>query len=1140
MSFTGRAADLMRSGTAWAGLSGDALAYVLASVAEQGRWLIVVDEPDQAERLVSGLSFFHPHPRRIIRLPADDGRAYDGYSPDPDVVQRRLRTLHRVDSGKDVVVVAEAAALVRRVPTRAVRRAGTRVVNIGDTLDRDDLVRELVSTGYLTSGRVAGPGSFAVRGDVVDVWGAGLSHPVRLDFWDDEIELIQRFDPATHRATKRVQRAVLLPAREERIDSDALSHAKLWLNTQLAEQGRGVALRRRVLEDLEAGLRFSAIEDWLPALVDTDAPLDALDGLQRVIVHPAEVAAALRETERGAAGRFAGLSEDERPLVLPTDRMVRADVVIEQLSTAQHVHEFAGAKDAVDLGTRSADAFAVKGAELGPVVERIKQLVYDDIAVGIVADTATRAERLQEMLGNHGLHVNYTSDPMSLPNGKASLLIGPLRKGFVARDSRVAYITSATLFGGGRRAAQARNHIHQFFDAAVQNVSQLRAGDHVVHKLHGIGQYHGLARLDVGGVDQDFVRLEYRGGDVLYLPVTVLSDLSRYSPSKAGAKVQLDKLGGTTFSRRQQRVKDSVLKMATELLSVYAKRELAAREPYPKAGDLYQTFVARFPHDETPDQADAIVAVHEDLSDDSPMDRLICGDVGFGKTEVAMRAAMRVVESGRQVAILCPTTVLAHQHWQRFCERFEGLPVHVEMLSRFRTTAQDKQIKADLKSGKINIIVGTMRLLGREVRFDDLGLLVIDEEHRFGVKQKDKLKKMRAGIDVLSMSATPIPRTLEMALSGLREMSLIATPPTDRLAVRTSVARSTETRIRDAIQTELERKGQVYFLHNRVETIERVTERIRRWVPEARVDFAHGQMTSDELENALVRFINHDVDVLVCTAIVESGVDLPNVNTMIVDRADRFGLAQLHQLRGRVGRASSRGHCLLLTPELMTPEARKRLRILVENSGLGAGFRIASEDLELRGGGNLLGDSQSGNIDAVGYDMWVELLADAVRVARGDLDRAHIDPDVDIPVAAFIPEDLVKDVDERMGWYSKFAQATSANGIDSLLDDFEGWFGEPPPEVRNVAGLAQVRILCRELGIQRCSWLKVRVILQMHASTSLTEEQMDAFQRKHPKRVTLKRVEGSPTQLSVRFLQAEAQRPFQFLRWLFADLTRTS
>ncbi|HMV69312.1 MAG TPA: transcription-repair coupling factor, partial [Myxococcota bacterium] len=741
------------------------------------------------------------------------------------------------------------------------------------------------------------------------------------------------------------------------------------------------------------------------------------------------------------------------------------------------------------------------------------------------------ADMIEQLLEPHGARLVGRVGVDDLRPDELSLLVGDLPRGFVSKAAGLALVPASALFG--QRDTEVTRRAHALFESGVSSLSDLKDGDAVVHRLHGVGRYRGLVRLDVpGGGRQDFVRLEYRDGDLLYLPATSLGDLSRFNASSAGVEVRLDRLGGQTWAKRKADVRDALLEKAQELLSLQAQRQLALREPHPEPGPLYRAFEARFPFTETHDQARAIADVNDDLSRESPMDRLVCGDVGFGKTEIAMRAAMRVVEGGHQVAVLCPTTVLAFQHLMTFRERFAGLPVRVEMLSRLSSPQEARDVLDGLREGRVDVVVGTHRLLGRDVRFARLGLLVIDEEHRFGVSQKDRFKRMRTEVDVLVMSATPIPRTLQMALSGARDMSIIATPPEERLEVRTSVARLTRTRVRDAILLELERQGQVYFVHNRVESLEATAARLREWVPEARVETAHGQMDADAIERILVAFMQRRFDVLCCTAIVESGVDLPNVNTMLIDRADQFGLGQLHQLRGRVGRSNVRGACVLLTPEEMTRDARKRVQVLVENTRLGSGFAIAAADLEQRGGGNLLGASQSGHIDEVGFDMWVELLEEAVHAARGEAERERIDPQIDVSVAAFIPEALIPDVGLRLGWYRRLSEAPTARALDAAVSELESEVRELPTEVANLAALAELRLLCRELGIVRLSALKVRAVAELHPSSPLNDAALARAVAAHPKRMSLP--SGPARAIAARMTPQEADKPLRFLRWLVA------
>ncbi len=1133
------AAGLLERGLGWSGLPGDSLAFVLTEVAATGRWLLVVDGPDRADQLTRALRFFGPPTLRVEPFPADDQRPYDGFSPDPALPRQRLRTLELVDRGGDLLVVAPVQALLQRVPAPQARARGTRTLVPEGEVDRDALASWLTEAGYLLTSRADEPGRFAVRGDVVDVWPASARAPVRIDLFDDEIESLRRLDPATLRPVRGKRgvagRITLLPAREERLDALAVEHASEVLGRLVVSQQEGAPRRKRVLDDLRAGVRFSAVQDWLPALVPTVAPRQALEGLRPVVFMPDDVAAAARDLQATAQRRYEALEPEERPMVPPSERYVPAADVLRALDDAHVVSELPSDR-AADLGARPASDLVVRGADLGPLAARLREMQDAEVRVGLVVESRERADRLFEMLEPHGIVPKRVEQPRALGRGDISVLVGDLPRGFLAPESGWAFLPVSVLFGAARRRVAER--AHALFDGPVTTMAQLKLGDPVVHRLHGVGLYRGLERVELqGGVAQDFVKLEYRDGQHLFLPVAALEQLSRYTTTSSDAKVVLDRLGGQTWEKRKGRVRDNLLGMAQELISLHARRELATRRSLGKLGPRYRAFEARFPHEETPDQADAINAVLHDLDKPYPMDRLVCGDVGFGKTEVAMRAAMRVVEAGRQVAVLCPTTVLAYQHHRSFVERFSADPqVTVGMLSRFASPEDEAKVLRGLADGSVDIVIGTTAILGRRVRFAEFGLVVVDEEHRFGVKQKERFKRMRAEVDFLAMSATPIPRTLQMAMSGVREMSLIATPPTDRLAVRTSVAKLSETRVRDAVMAEIERGGQVFVVHNRVETIASFANKLRGWLPGVDIAVGHGQMGSEELERVLVQFIEGRADVLLSTAIIESGIDLPNVNTMLVHRADLFGLAQLHQLRGRVGRSDRRAQCLLLVPETITPEARKRLRVVVDNQRLGSGFAVASADLELRGGGNLLGSAQSGNIDQVGYETWVELLEEAVHVAKGDLDRQRIDPEVEVPVDAFLPDDYVRDTQERLGWYKRLASAGSPGEVEGLLDDLEGEFGALPPPASNLGGLMITRLLCRQHGVVRVSVLRVRAVLLLHTASPLLDGGLERTLARHPKR--FERSSRDPLEVSVRFTPRESEQPFRFLRWVFAQLSR--
>jgi len=1117
------------TGRAWAGLEGDALAWALPR-AFAGPLLVVVDEPDAADRLVRALRFFHPKPSQVELFPADDNRPYDGFSPSPELAAQRNKVLHLISTGKPLMVVVPARALLQRVPTAAERKKGTSRVRPGDEIDRDDLVRALQDAGYSPSQRVEVPATYAVRGDVLDVWGPGAARPRRLDFFDDEVELIRSFDPETQRTVAKASGALLLPAREDRTDRSALDRLHKTLAPYLKDRSDGIRRRRAVVEELEDDVRFAGVEDYLPGLVDTMDPVTALGDLPVVAVHPTSIGASIREFLHTVKRRYTELPEDERPLLPPDTRYTDGSALRSLLSTGTSVYHMAAEGSAEAFDAESVADWGVRAGDLNPLVKRLNGWLADDAYVGIVAPSERRVAAIQALLAGHNLPLRLVDHPSKVRAGELSLMVGDITQGFASRTSHMAFLPASVLFGGGGRASTAR---HKWFKQAVESTADLKPGDYVVHTKHGVGLFRGVERRTVRGVEQDLVHLEYAKGDQLYVPVARLNDLSRYTAGES-AKVPLDRLGGQTWERRKGRVRDALLGRANDMLKLQAARDTAERPAYPEPGDLYGAFSASFPYTETPDQAKAIADIQDDLSAPHPMDRLVCGDVGFGKTEVAMRAAMRVVEAGGQVAVLCPTAILAYQHQIKFQDRFGPFDLNVRLLSRFGSATDRAETLASLADGSTQIAIGTHRLLGKSVEWKNLRMVIIDEEHRFGVAQKNRLKKLRAEVDVLSMSATPIPRTLQMALSGMRPMSIIATPPRARLAVRTTTSRFTESRIRDAIQTELERAGQVFFVHNRVETIRQVAEQLQSWLPNVRFGVAHGQMPSEKLESQLLSFMQRDFDVLVATSVIESGIDLPNVNTMIIDRADRFGLAQLHQLRGRVGRSNVRGNCLLLLPEQLEKTARRRVQALLENSKLGAGFAIASADLEIRGGGNLLGEAQSGHIAKVGYQVWLELLEEAIATARGQAARRRIEPDIEVPVPAFLPENLLPDIQERMRWYRRFANADSIVDVNDIVGDLRDRFGELPEPVHALAGATRVRVACQEIGIQRVSWMKVRAELVFARSSRLSKERLRKVAAAHPARFQLK--DRANPVLEVRFRKDEAARPYLVLRWAFEQL----
>ncbi len=1130
------------------GLHGSTPALALALLAQEDRqesgaprdWVVLTPTDESAERLFNDLRFF----QELMGLPVEavawfpewETLPYEATAPHVGLIARRMATLHRLRTAPPrFLVTSVAAAMHRLMPLKTFEQAVLRF-QTGADFEREPLISGLLRLGYRRVSVVEIPGEFSLRGGIMDIFSTAYADPLRVEFLGDTVESVRLFDVSTQTSIKKMAEGWVFPAREFLRPPEAAEAASM------------------IPPDAE--WRAPDVYPEMDTLFDylTAAPCLALD--QPAVLKETSARAweriddgYLRHVDRNAATPYPSperlfMTWDQLQEKARTYPMLALEPLTAPDATWAPIVPFSGQTPAsVGLGTRGTPFAQTLG-----ILERLRE----EQRVVLVARSRGQVERLLALLREHDLPADEwrPSAWSRRSGGKQPLYVvhGDLSAGFLSSDLRLALLTEEELFAkGARHKPPAKSKTATF----LSSLEDLNVGDYVVHVQHGIAKYRGLKRLAVQDFESDFLILEFAGGDTLYVPLDRLNQVQRYSGAESHVP-RLDRLGGTSWAKTTARVKKDIEEMAQELIELYANRELVKRNSYGAASTLYHEFEAAFEYEETPDQLNAIHDIVRDMESAKPMDRLVCGDVGYGKTEVAMRATMRAVEAGRQVAVLCPTTVLAFQHLQTFRERFAGLPVRIDMLSRFRTGAEEREILEGLREGKLDVVVGTTRLLGRGVRFRDLGLIVVDEEHRFGVKQKERLKKLRAEVDVLSMSATPIPRTLQMGLSGMREMSVMATPPRDRLSVRTTLvpfsgfAESTidqvnsgrgHARVREAIHHELERKGQVFFVHNRVEDIEEIAAHLHELVPEAKFAVAHGQMEAEQLEDVLIDFIDKRTDVLVSSAIIESGVDLPNVNTMIVNRADRFGLAQLYQLRGRVGRGSARANCLLLVPEEMTSDAKRRVRTLVENADLGAGFRIAMADLEMRGAGNLLGDAQSGNIDAVGYETWLELLEEAVHEARGDLDRQRLDPEIEVPVKAFLPESFFPDVQERLQRYRALSTAVTEGEVDDWVSEMEARFGDLPPEVVNLAGLARTKILCRDLGIQRCNWLKVRAVLELHPRTRIREERLRGLVTASPKRWALGEKAGV-RQLEVRFLPQEAEHPFRFLRWVLAQLAQ--
>ncbi|MBI3180140.1 MAG: transcription-repair coupling factor, partial [Deltaproteobacteria bacterium] len=1044
-------------------------------------------DEDRAEHVAADLKAFGLADTQVF-----SGEAhvpFEEVSPDARSVFRRLSLRHRLLTGeRPRAIVASAAAVQGRWLPDAVFTQATELWVRGQDLPRDHLLAHVVRCGYQPANLVEDEGTFAARGGIVDLWRPGDEAPTRLDMFGDELASIKQFDPVSQRARAALESVAVHPIREVIFDDEHVARALARLQEIAEHEDIPTRKLNSVSEEVSQRNYFYGVEVLWPLFYQGSAAVwDALAAGATVVLddpHAIEAALAERwqravqERER-ARGHHRLVTEVDAHLEEPASLTARlnAGARVRALKLAVEAEERPEPVALTDWQALVRDIeerrqHPSRGEILDPVAGEVRRLVGEGYEVFLACASRGAAERLRELMLARKIDLPLLSAlPPASGLGLAGsgrraprlgVVVAALESGFVDHRHRVAFLTDGEIFGTPR-ALPARRR------APAEGLATLKAlaeGDLVVHIDHGVGRYLGLKRLVLDGADGDYVHLEYDGGDRLYLPVYRLKLLQRYRGPSDG--VRLDKLGGTRWFRAKERVKDAVLALAHGLLAVQARRKVLKGLAVAPPGEHFRTFEAAFPFEETPDQQRAIDEVIVDLGKDRPMDRLICGDVGFGKTEVAIRAAYLVLAAGRQVAVLVPTTVLAEQHGMSFRERLQGEPVTIEVLSRFRVPAATRAILAATRAGKVDILIGTHRMLSSDVGFKSLGLVIIDEEHRFGVRQKERLKQLRSEVHVLTLTATPIPRTMHMAMTGLRDLSIIQTPPAERVSIRTEVTRFDDVVIREAIERELHRGGQVFVVHNRVHSIETMANVIRRLVPQARLAVAHGQMNAERLEKIMLDFVRHEYNVLVCTAIIESGIDIPAANTMIVHRADTFGLAQLYQLRGRIGRSRERAFAYLLLPRSarIGAEASERLAVLKRFSQLGSGFQIASHDLDLRGAGDLLGADQSGNIHAVGFELYTELLAEAVEQAKGKAGHVEVEPDIKLPVTAVLPESYVPEPMQRLGLYQRMAEGDSDDAIFDVLAEIEDRYGLPPEEVRNLAEVMVIRRRLKVLGVQ--------------------------------------------------------------------------
>ncbi|MCA9663999.1 MAG: transcription-repair coupling factor [Myxococcales bacterium] len=974
---------------------------------------------------------------------------------------------------------------------------------------RDLLAERLVDAGYSNAKVVEDPGTFCVRGGIVDVYPPSARYPSRVELFGDVVDSIRLFDPASQRTLRAADALMIHPVRESVRSPETDARARLFAAADKLHFPTRAT--RALWAEVESGREFFGIEALLPSFHERlDAVLDYLPAeMPWVLLEPERLRHAAEQADehdqaaydaRVSAGRLvfdpASFFVGAQELLGALAERPRVDIPLvdeaDDIAGADAPQVEALAQGNAELAAELARARSERGeAILGVLVQRMNEHVDAGRCVVVAAGSAAHTERLEALLATYHVETAVQRTPGTpwllddepAPPGVV-LQAGDLARGFVlGAPSNLVVISEEEIFGTRAR----KRRVRRVRGPSLGDLRQLEPGAHVVHDIHGIGVYRGLTKMEVGGVPADFLLLEYSGGDRLYLPVYRMDQVKRYV-ADGGSAPRLDKLGGTTFLKKRQKVEREVRRFSEELLQLYAQRAALTGHAFPTPDGVFREFEASFPFSETADQLGAIETVLDDLQRPQPMDRLICGDVGFGKTEVALRAAFLAAMSGKQVAVLAPTTVLVEQHLRTFRDRMGPYPLRVESLSRFRRGDAAREVIAGLKQGGVDIVIGTHRLLSSDVRFRDLGLVIVDEEQRFGVKHKERLKSLRTQVDVLTLSATPIPRTMQMALTGLREVSVIATPPEDRLAVRTFLSRYDDQLVLEAVQRELDRGGQVFFVHNRIEDIARWAGRIAELLPRARVAVGHGQMDGRRLERVMLDFVEGNYEILVCTTIIESGLDIPRANTMFVNRADRYGLAQLYQLRGRIGRGRNRAYCYLLVPgvEALSDDARARLTVLQQFTELGSGFSIATHDLELRGAGDLLGHRQSGQIAAVGFETYARILEEAVAELKGEPISRDTDPEIKAKVAAFIPDDYVDDTGQRLELYQRLSNsARDEEGVSDVLAEIYDRYGPRPEEVDQLGLLMVVKGLAARLGATLVDVGNTRLTLTLESSTPL-------------------------------------------------------
>ena len=1100
-----------------AGLSGAARAYGFTRFLDEldKPCLVIFPEKKRAERFYREVRFFmdstknqnHGAAPRLYRFPPYDMSPLTGLSPHSQLITERINALYALVTEPNPVVITSLEALCYRVMPKGALIDALEYLEAGEEVDREDLVKTLEINGYQHSSMVEERGDYSIRGGVIDVFSPLYPLPVRLEFWGDRLESIRQFDPASQRSESDFHELTLLPACEITKGQNNIKRARSM---------------GRLPGHYSAGSGFPGQEAWLNHFYESPDTLIGYLPEKSILtlMEPGFVEPNGRKIEKKFRKDTEKYREESAARGEPfpdIENLFVPFTEINELTNKYQKIEFLELDTAHDTGVEKTleikgrfeieddleIRLAAKGrVSMAPFAHKIDSWVSSGARVVVTCSTRQQADRLKEILSNYEVHVDRVVQGWhEMGKGRGlTVCLDRLGRGFAWPELGLYVVSEDEIFGT-RRTGLRRRKKKRRQGLSWSAFSQLKAGDLVVHEEHGIGRYVGLSTMEIAQHTHDFVIVEYAANSKLYLPADRVSVLQKYAGAEEKGP-KLDQLGGHAWTLTKQKAKSSVKKIAKQLVELYALRKYRKGFRFSPPDPYFREFESAFEHEETDDQSRAIDDVLADLSSDNTMDRLICGDVGFGKTEIAIRAAFKVASDGKQVAFLVPTTVLAEQHFETFKKRMAPHGVSVGILSRFKTKGEQAKIVAEARSGKINILIGTHRILQKDVGFADLGLVIIDEEQRFGVKQKEALKRYRALVDVLAITATPVPRTLQMSMMGVRDLSVIETPPRDRLAIETYLSPYDEATIKRAIQNELERGGQTFFVHNRVKSIVHMAEQLRQLVPKANLEVAHGQMKPRELENAMMRFLKREIDVLVCTTIIESGLDIPSANTIIINEADRLGLAQIYQLRGRVGRAREKAYAYLLISRdsTLTRDAEKRLKALMDFSNLGAGLHLAMHDLKIRGGGNILGFSQSGHISAVGYELYLKLIERAVTELKGEPWQDEVNPEININIPAFLPGDYIMDTDVRLNLYRRLSMLIDNSELDEMIREIHDRFGNLPPEVRNLLALMSIRLRLKRLRVSKLDVGKNRLTLTFLEDGTQNGEHLVKLANERPKR----------------------------------------